>query len=149
LCNDSFYFVIDFLKTISMNKITYLPKKNPYLLFVKPLITIVVLLLGHYYVAGQQSTNLVLASANETPATTWTFLSGAKKMYYIDFSEVKERLEVIQITSIKGEVLFEDYVADLSNQTFYELNLSKIQNGEYFIELKGKNRVFRKLLKLE
>ena len=62
---------------------------------------------------------------------------------------MKEKLEVIQIKSIKGEILFEDHVADLSNQTFYELNLSKIQNGEYFLELKGKNRVFRKLLTLE
>jgi len=125
--------------------------QHPVYLFIKPILTILLLLIGHYVVSAQQESDQLLAyaptEANST--TSWKFLIGAKKMYYIDFDEVQPKIENILLKSLNGEVVFEDNVKDLSRKTFYELNLKKIKNGSYYLVLETQHKTMKKLLELK
>jgi len=124
---------------------------NNTFLIIKPIVTIVLLLIGHYFVAGQSNPNGLMAYTDASTSTnteSWAFLSGTKSMYYLDFDELDFQLEHIELKSISGKVLFQDEVSDLSTFTLYELDFTAIPNGEYYLELKTKNKTLRKLLKL-
>ena len=126
---------------------------NNTFLFIKPIVTIVLLLIGHYFVAAQTSTVFNLMAYNDVPTTTktetWSFLSGKNSLYYLDFDDLGFQLEQIKLTTISGEILFQDEVGDLSTFTLYELDFTQIPDGEYFLELKSENKTLRKLLKLK
>jgi len=126
---------------------------NNTFLFIKPIVTIVLLLIGHYFVAAQSkpmSDLLVVEHVSSSAATdAWSFLSGKNSVYYLDFDELGFQLIQIELKKISGEVLFQDEVADLSTFTLYELDFTAIPTGEYFLELKTKNKTLRKLLKLK
>ncbi len=135
-----------------MNKFSNV-SKHPVFLFVKPFLTIVLLLLGHYIIAAQTQiqTNDLLASASATTNATdqWKCLIGQKKRYYIDFEEVQGKLETIQLTNLNGTIVFKDQVSDLSSSTFYELNLKEMENGAYYLELHTTQKKWRKVLELK
>ena len=122
-------------------------------LFIKPLATIFLLLVGHYFVAAQPNPMADLVASNTTMSKntteTWSFLSGSKKTYYIDFDELDVPLEEVQIKNFSGKALFTDNVKDLPALTLYELDLSDYAQGDYFLELKLKNKTLRKLIQLK
>lgn len=126
---------------------------NTSFLFIKPIVTIVLLLIGHYFVVAQPSPmSDMLAihdASNTSKVESWSFLSGSKRVYYIDFDEIGVQLESVQLKNISGKVLFQDDVSDLSTFTLYELDFTKFEAGEYFLELTTKNKALRKLLKLK
>lgn len=126
---------------------------NNTFLFIKSIVTIVLLLIGHYFVAAQNKPTADLMAYSETRTTmetdAWSFLSGHNSVYYLDFDELDIPLEQIELKSISGAVLFQDEVGDLSTFTLYELDFTEIPNGEYFLELKAKNKTLRKLLTLK
>lgn len=120
-------------------------------LFIKPLVTIVLLLVGHYFVAAQPNpmTDLLVFSEPSTVTESWSFLSGDDKTYYIDFEELQVKLEEVKVKNVSGKTIFIDNVKDLSSLTLYELDLSKYNEGDYFLELQLKNKKLRKLIHLE
>jgi len=135
-----------------MNVRTNTPNNNTFLL-IKPIVTIVLLLIGHYFVAAQpQPMSELWAHRDATTSTkteAWSFLSGKNSVYYLDFDELGFQLEHIELRTISGKVLFTDEVGDLSTFTLYELDFTKFPMGEYFLELKTKNKTLRKVLKLK
>jgi len=120
-------------------------------LFIKPIVTILLLLVGHYFVAAQPNPMTDLLAFNEPTTVTesWSFLSGDDKTYYIDFEELQVKLEEVQVKNVSGKTVFSDNVNDLSSLTLYELDLSKYKEGDYFLELKLKNKKLRKLIHLK
>ena len=106
-------------------------------LFIKPLVTILLLLVGHYFVAAQPNpmTDLLVFNEPSTATESWSFLSGDNKTYYIDFEELQVKLEEVQVKNVSGKTIFADNVKDLSSLTLYELDLSKYKEGDYFLEL--------------
>ena len=120
-------------------------------LFIKPLVTIILLLVGHYFVAAQPNpmTDLLVFSEPSTVTDSWSFLSGNDKTYYIDFEELQVKLEEVQVKNVSGKTIFSDNVKDLSSLTLYEIDLSKYQKGDYFLELQLKNKKLRKLIHLK
>lgn len=120
-------------------------------LFIKPLVTILLLLVGHYFVAAQPNPMTDLLAFNEPTTVTesWSFLSGDDNTYYIDFEELQVKLEEVQVKNVSGKTLFSDNVKDLSSLTLYELDLSKYKEGDYFLELQLKNKKLRKLIHLK
>lgn len=133
-----------------MNRFSNAPK-HPFILFIKPSITILLLLIGHYFIAAQESNSLLYAHATvkSNPTTDWNFLIGGEKMYYIDFDELQVKVEMIQLKSLNGEVVFEDNVKELSKRTFYALNLKQLKDGEYYLDLLTRNKTLRKVLELK
>jgi len=132
-----------------MNRLSNL-SKHPVFLFVKPILTILLLLLGHYFIAAQSPDTDLLAHATTKSSTDqWKFLIGQKKMYYIDFEEVQGKLETIQLSNLNGTIVFKDQVSDLSSSTFYELNLKEMKNGDYYLELQTSQKKWRKVLELK
>jgi len=111
-------------------------------LFIKPLVTILLLLVGHYFVAAQPNPMTHLLALNEPSTLTesWSFLSGHEKTYYIDFEELQVELEEVHVKNVSGKTIFSDNVKDLSSLTLYELDLSKYKEGDYFLELQLKNK---------
>ena len=71
------------------------------------------------------------------------------KTYYIDFEELQMKLEEVQVKNVSGKTIFSDNVNDLSSLTLYELDLSRYKEGDYFLELKLKNKKLRKLIHLK
>ena len=120
-------------------------------LFIKPIVTILLLLVGHYFVAAQPNPMTDLLAFNEPTTVTesWSFLSGDDKTYYIDFEELQVKLEEVKVKNVSGKTIFSDNVNDLSSLTLYELDLSKYSEGDYFLELKLKNKKLRKLIHLK
>lgn len=120
-------------------------------LFIKPLVTIILLLVGHYFVAAQPNpmTDLLVFSEPSTVTDSWSFLSGNDKTYYIDFEELQVKLEEVKVKNVSGKTLFSDNVKDLSSLTLYEIDLSTYQKGDYFLELQLKNKKLRKLIHLK
>jgi len=93
---------------------------------------------------------LMVEHVSTTTATdAWSFLSGKNSVYYLDFDELGFQLEQIELKTISGKELFKDAVSDLSTFTLYELDFTQFPAGEYFLELKTKNKTLRKLLKLK
>ncbi len=120
-------------------------------LFIKPLVTIILLLVGHYFVAAQPNPmkDLLVFSEPSTAIDSWSFLSGNDKTYYIDFEELQVKLEEVKVKNVSGKTIFSDNVKDLSSLTLYEIDLSTYQQGDYFLELQLKNKKLRKLIHLK
>jgi len=126
---------------------------NTPVLFIKPLVTIILLLVGHYIALAQapSASDLLALNDSNTTATadTWSFLSNSKKMYYLDFDELNTQLKEVQVKDLSGTVIFSDDVSDLPKVTLYELDLNDQAGGEYFLEVRTKNKVLRKLIHLK
>ncbi len=62
------------------------------------------------------------------------FTDDANSKLFIDFAEVAEQLELLNIWRSKT-LMLEDQISDLPGDTIYELNLDVIRAGTYTIEL--------------
>lgn len=75
----------------------------------------------------------------------WTFyLDKESNVYYIDFESISVNLNDIKVFDKQGEVVISDKLWDLPVNTIYELDLNKLQPGEYKIELRSYTGVIQK-----
>ncbi len=81
--------------------------------------------------------------------TDWSFVTQMGNIHYIDFQEAPFEIEEIQVLSTNNQLLFNDQVSDLPEDTFYELNLQERRRGYYVLYIKGKRQSLTKLFYLK
>ena len=89
--------------------------------------------------AGQINKQLTIGGED------WTFyLDKESNVYYIDFESISVNLSDIKVYDKQGEVVLSDKLWDLPVNTIYELDLNKLQPGDYKIELRSYTGVIQK-----
>ena len=77
----------------------------------------------------------------------WSFFYDEEnEIYYIDFETISFNLTKIKLIAKDGSELIADSVADLPVNTIYELDCSKLNAGNYTVELHSYTEIIKKEL---